>query len=340
MLLGAAHSAGKYTVPNGSGDQFLDGSTRIYDGALQVLKVYCTGSYLTDYPLQTVWSSTPTSCVELLQTDQFTTAFSQFDTFILTMFSFANGPTNWWHVDPTNARMAAEYNEVRAAVEHLRTTYAGQGKTFIIQNWEGDWAFMDSFAPDTYVNPHVVERYAAFLGTRQRAVRDGCAAAATDTRVLYAFEANRVLDARLFPHRRRILRDIAKRVQPDMISWSAYDGTIVQQGGWGADLAAWEAATVPVMRKCLRAIKAAFPGIPVYIGEFGFPEGVELPPGRDVGAMIQVVYDVALEEGVEVLIYWQVFDNEETSPGVPRGFYTVKPDGSVSVAGAKMTELA
>ena len=340
MLLGAAHSAGKYTVPGGSGEQFLDGSTRIYDGGLPVLKVYCTGSYLTDYPLQTSWSSSPTTCEELLQTDQYLTAFSQFDTIVITMFSFANGPTNWWHVDPTNARYQDEYDEIYDAVVHLRTQYAAEGKTFIIQNWEGDWAFMDSFSPDTWVDAHIVERFAAFLGTRQRAVRDAVRATPSTSKVLYAFEANRVLDSRIFPHRRRILRDIAKRVQPDVISWSAYDGTIVQQGGWGASLEAWEAATVPVMKKCLRAIKAAFPGVPVYIGEFGFPEGVELPPGRDVGAMIQVVYDVALAEGVTILLYWQVFDNEESSPGVPRGFFTVKPDGSTSVAGAKMTELA
>lgn len=44
-------------------------------------------------------------------------------------------------------------------------------------------------------------------------------------------------------------------------------------------------------------------------------------------------------EGIVDFIYWEWADNEETSPGVPRGFYTVKPDGTLSVAGTKLETL-
>lgn len=340
MRKGVAHSAGKYTYPVASGTQLADGSNAVYNTGLRGLKIYCASTYLTDYPLQTAWSSVPVNLTQLAQTTQMAAVLSKsWDQVTLTCFTFANGATNWWRVNPSSAAYAAEYTEIYNLAVHLLTTYNGTGRRFVLQNWEGDWAFMDSFTIETYVPRVYVDRYVAFLGTRQRAVADARKATASDCTVLCAFEANRVYDTIMKPHLRRVLSDIAPRVQPDVISWSAYDGTIVDQGSWGVDLAAWTAATTPVMTKCLRAIKRAFPGVPIQIGEFGFPEGVELPPGRDVGAMIQVVYDIAVAEGVTDFIYWQVFDNEETSPGVPRGFYTMKPDGTSSVAGTKLVAL-
>lgn len=341
MLIGSAHSGAKYTYPNGSGTYLLDGANAIYNTGMRLLKVYCTPDYATtNYQLQTAWSSTPTSMTELLQTTQFVSALGHgWNTVVITGFTFANGTSNWCRATPTAAKYVAEYTELRTAAEYLLATYNGTGMTFVFQNWEGDWAFMDSFSVDTHVDPEMVDRYVAFYGARQRAIADARKAVASDCTVLCALEVNRVLDARLYPHRRRILRDLAKRVRPDMISWSSYDGTIVDQGGWGADLAAWTAATTPVMTKCLRAIASAFPGVPIQIGEIGFPEGPEKPTGRDIGAMVEVCYNIALANGVKHFIYWQVFDNEEYSPGVPRGFYIIKPDGTTSAAGAKLISL-
>lgn len=340
MKVGVAHSAGKYTWPSGSGTQFGDGCSAIRNAGFRVLKVYCTKNYLTDYPLQTSWSSTPTSLKTLADTTQFVTELSKdWSTIVMTCFTFANGATNWWRVNPSAAAFEAEYAEMRELAEYLLETYSGSGKTFVLQNWEGDWAGMDSFEVETYVARPYIDRYAAFLGVRQRAIEDARKAVASDCRVLMAIEVNRVNDTRVKPHLRRILRDISQRVTPDVVSYSAYDSTIVDQGSWGATLSGWQTATVPMLTKCLQAIKQAWPGVPIQIGEFGFPEGPELPPGRDVGAMIQTVYDVCLAQGVETLIYWQVFGNDELSPGVLRGLYTVKPDGTPSVAGLKLASL-
>jgi hypothetical protein len=344
MLYGSAHTNGLYTVPTGSGTQFADGCNAIADLGLSVLKVYCTCDYLTNYPLEAAFSATPTSVTQLAQTTEFATqlARSEFPTVVLTVFTFANGSTNWWRVDPSNTRMAAEYAEIKALAVHLLTTYSGTGKRFIIQNWEGDWAFGDSFTPSVSIDRKMVDFYAAFLGTRQRAVEDARRETAhSGVTVLNAIELNRVVDAKAHGERRRILRDISKRVQPDVISYSAYDSTIVDQGGWGANQAAWEAATRPVFKSALRSIKAAFPGAILQIGEFGFPEH-EPPTDQDIAAMVQLVSDVAEEEGVEVFIYWQVFDNEVGGggPGTYRGFWLVEPDGSTSIAGAKMSALA
>ena len=175
MKYGAAHVQGLYNWPD-DGNQFANGCNAIWDLGLRTLKVYCTGAYLTNYPLQTAWSSTPTTCTELCQTTQFTTQLSKaWDTVIMTVFPFVNNPgtvTNWWRAECTNAKLLAEYTEIYNLTVHLLTTYNNSSKTFILQNWEGDWAFMDAFDADTFTDRKYVDYYAAFLQYRQRAVED------------------------------------------------------------------------------------------------------------------------------------------------------------------------
>lgn len=340
MKRGAAHVKGLYTVPNGSGTQLADGCDVVWNLGLRTVKLYLTPDYAADYPLQAAWSSSPATLAQLAATTQFATQIARgWSHVVLTCFTFANGATNWWRADPSAARMAAEYTELRALAEHLLTTYHGTGRTFVIQNWEGDWAFMDSTAVDTHVDAKFVGYYAAFLGTRQRAIEDARRAVASDCQVFHAVEVNRVLDSRTHAHRRRILSTIAQRVRPDWVSWSAYDATIVDQGGWGASHAAWTAATRPAIRKAFGAIAAAWPGVPVQIGEFGFPEN-EAPPTADLDAMIRVIDEEARAAGVKLILYWQVFDNE---PGTPpesyRGYFLRDNAGTLTTAGDTLQSL-
>lgn len=341
VRIGVAHTAGKYNYPGVAGAQFTEGCDAIWSAGFRVLKIYCTSGYVTtDYPRQT-WTGTPTSLKTLMQLPQYAAQLARgWSRIILTTFTFANNPsgiTNGWRTNPSSAYMAAEYAEIREAAEHLLSTYAGQ--TFVFQNWEGDWAFMDLFVADTYVERMQVDRYAAFLGTRQRAVADARAAIASTSTVLHAIEVNRVIDSRTFPHRRRILTDIAERVRPDVASWSAYDGGIDTPITYGTSLAAYLTYTVPLWVRGLRQIQLAWPGIPIQIGEIGIAEGALLPAGRDVAPMVTALANAAAAMGVTDFVYWLVFDNEESSPGVPAGYWTVKPDGSVSQAGGALALL-
>ena len=342
VRIGVAHTAGKYNVPGVAGAQFTEGCDAIWNAGFRVLKIYCTSGYATtDYPRQT-WTGTATSLKTLLQLPQYAAQLSRgWNRIILTTFTFANNPggniTNGWRSNPSSAYMAAEYAEMRAAAEYLLSTYANQ--TFVFQNWEGDWAFMDLFVADTYVERKQVDRYGAFLGTRQRAVADARAAVPSSSVVLNAIEVNKVIDSRTFPHRRRILTDIAERVRPDVASWSAYDGSIDTAIVFGADYATWAAFTLPLFARGLRQIQLAWPGIPIQVGECGFPEGTQLPPGRNVGPMVTAIANVAAAMGVTDFVYWEVFDNGESSPGVPAGYYTVLPNGTVSQAGAALALL-
>lgn len=323
-------------------NQVYDGAQKIWDLGLRTFKCYLTADYLTDYPKQTEWGTTPTNLTQLAQSKPILQAIARsWDTVMLTTFTFANGTTNWWRADPNNTKLQNEYDEIYNLVVHLMTTYNGSGKKFILQNWEGDWAFGDSFTVSTDINRKFVDYYAAFLGVRQRAVENARKVTSSDVVVLNCVEVNRVLDAELYSNRRRIVKDIAQRLQPDIVSYSAYDSTIVDQGSWGASQTAWETATRPAYSRAIDIIQRAFPGVPLMIGEFGFPEE-EAPPTNNIPQMIQLVHDVSLEKNSKYLIYWQVFDNEVGGggPGTYRGYWLIKPNGTISDSGSKIQSLA
>lgn len=338
MKKGCAHVRGLYTFPAGSGTQFTDGCNAIWDSGLRVLKIYLTKDYLADYPLQTSWSGVATNLTELASLSQYQAQLSrEWEVVVLTTFTFANGTTNWWRVDTSNAKLQAEYTEIYNLVTYLMTTYAGTNRTFVLQNWEGDWAFMDSFNPATPVPSEYVDRYAAFLAVRQKAVSDARrASTAVGVTVLNAIEVNRVLDSEV--NYRRIVNDIAPRVRPDLASYSAYDSTIVE-AGWGTDTADWIAKTEPLFRKALAKIRSVWPGVPVFIGEFGFPENeaTNEHPGNSVYNMTRKILEICEDEGVLYCIYWQVFDNEASVPYSYRGYWFVKPDGTATEAAGAMT---
>lgn len=358
MKTGLAFSGSNYTYPSGSGTQFTDGCNAIWAAGHRVLKIYCTGDYGADYPYQTSFHKsgvpyTPVSCADLLASDEYLAQLTRgWHTIIITMFPFATTTfslpvgqrvTNWWRVAMSTTTQAAHAAEMKAAGIYCLANGAS-GTIFIFQNWEGDWAFMDKFVSETYVDRWLVNHYSGFFGIRQRAINEARMQQQSSCTLLHCFEANKVLEARTKPHLRRILRDIAPFIQPDVVSWSHYDGSIDTPIGFGSSYAAWSAYHVPLMNKGWRQLELMFPGVPKLLGEFGFPEVQAAGIGRDIAPMIQDVYDAALAHAVRWFIYWQIFDNEYITPGVPasgdRGYGAIRRDGTVGVAGAKMTALA
>ena len=350
MKIGGAHVRGLYTYPAGSGTQFTDGADEIAALGFPAFKFYCTQAYATDYPLET-WSSAPTTCTQLLQTTEVAAqlARAEFTDYAITMFAFGNPNTNWWRDGgrADNPRLLVEYNEIYDAAVHLLTTYNNTGKTFVIQNWEGDWALVDGTPPgvplDTQTGQRNIDYCLAFHSARQRAVRDAMRVTAHyNVRVLYAVEVNRVLDVLDYPGRSRLLRDVLNRLEPDVVSYSAYDGTISVYG-YGSTQAEWEALTRTHFTRALRLIKQLCPKSLLQIGEYGFEEeriAIDRP-SYDAGEMAALVAQIAEEEGASWLYYWEVFDNEAdgTTPTGVKGYWLTRPDGTTSLAAAALQAL-
>jgi len=114
---------------------------------------------------------------------------------------------------------------------------------------------------------------------------------------------------------KRVLNDVVPLVQPDLVSYSAYDTTT----DWKGSQAEMAADIRVRMLNALKIIRRYAPNTPILVGEFGWPED-ELPVGYSLHTLFDAVYDVCSAFGVTHLAYWQIWDNEA------RGFQIQRPD--------------
>src|SRR5260370_26899327 len=92
-----------------------------------------------------------------------------FRTFVITAFSFANADQINRLATNTNAA-AAEEQEFYGLTKYLYATFAGSGKTFILKNWEGDWAGLKGFDPTADISPTMIYALTNWLVARQKGV--------------------------------------------------------------------------------------------------------------------------------------------------------------------------
>lgn len=291
-----------------------------YDGAVDPTK--------PDYPGQN-WDSPYTDLVGLAQDSGFVAVFSdpRFERFFIDVWSFATGIYNPWLNDITTAQLQAEYNEWYDLANYLLTSYPG--KEFVLQSGaESDWAILGNFDPTTPVPPYRIERYAALINVQHKAIVDATRDSNSTATIVHAIEVNRVLD----DYGVRMHRDVFPLIQVDAVSYTAYEAINTLD----ANQATAEGLIDQRLTKALRRIKKAMPGARVYVGEYAWPQD-ELwftGLGLNMGGLIQRVIDTADAEGCTDVVYWQIFDNEEQSPGVPRGFSLYDRNGSGTTPGA------
>jgi len=332
MWHGCTHTAGLYPDRSGSMDFFTYGANLVKGLGFRTLRFYMSTGYAgRDYINQT-WGSAPASLVALAQKTPIADALadSGFDRYIISTFAMGQ-PDMAWQRDPGMgpSDFAAEYQEVYDLVVHLLTTYPT--KEFIISNWEGDWQLAGGAGRiDTPISPGVLKQYKAYHAARKRGVYDACRTVSGSGKVWYTMECNRVLDDFNY----RMWTDVLTTVQPDMVSLTIYE---VTEQGWGSGQAAIEAAIQASLPEVVRRVRRAVgPRVPVIIGEFGWPQDEAAFNGTspNVGQLIQKVIDVGNTLGIQGAAWWQILDNEQQSPGVPRGFGLYNRNGSSTTVGA------
>lgn len=322
-----AHVAGKYF----NGASFLvSGADAIADAGGDSIKLYATPSYVASYPGQT-WGAAHTTLEELAQDAAYAAVFgdSRLVRFFLNTWTFANGVNNDWINDWSNAQDAAEENELYDFCVHLLSTYSN--KEFVIQNWEGDWALLGAFDTAAIANPERMQRMAQYLRARKRAIVRARADVASSSKLVFAVEVNRCLDR--FGGRVHKLLD---QVRPDAVSFSLYEciNTV------GVNQASWEANIDSRMTEAAFRIRRVLgDNVRLYIGEYGWPEAEAGFASLDLGAAMQRVADTGDTLGMTDAVFWQVYDNEEQSPGVPRGFYMYDETNTLSEQGTKLVTL-
>ncbi len=340
-LLGVAHVGPKYGARTLTGD--ADG---VADEGFHAIKIHMNPLYATEYPLET-WGSTPTTLLQLAQTTPFQTVFSdsRLTTFVINIWTFANGTNNPWinGVEPnsaigfpTQANLAAERAEVKALAVHLLQTYPG--KRFILQQSEADWALLgqaSEAARQFSIPAYRAHQAAAFFRERQGAIQEARRDVTSSSQVLHGLEVNLTLD----DNGPRFHRDVLPYCRPDVVGFSAYESIITSI--FSGVQATAEAEIDRRLRAAWQHVQAVAPGIQTYIGEFGWPENESwftslVSGGLSVSGIMNRVIDTVNALGMGQCIFWTYRDNEEQSPGVPRGFYVRKPDGNLSAQGSAL----
>lgn len=341
MKVGVAHVAGLYPT---SSSFVTDGATAIKNlgPKSKTIKLFFSSDYAARYPNQTGWG-TVNNLVDLAGSTPMATvlADARFTDVFLNIFPWWSGfasesLTNYWVNGVTTGGvtratyLANEKTAVQNLVAYLLTTYAGTGKTFHLQNWEGDWQLLNSFTPTNVVKPYWADRMRQVFNARYEGMQAARAASsAVGVTVKFGIEVNRALDPG-----RRVHRDILPLVPHDYVSWSAYegldDGSVLGSGSAAAACAAINAN----MRRFHDEIRK-YSNAPILVGEYGWPEAEINTTTYPPGVMIQQVLDTGDALGWTHALYWQIWDNEVG----PRGFYLRKPDGSLSLAGTKHVQL-
>ena len=323
--LGVAHIGGLYS--SSETDYLNEGAAAAHAIGARCIKVSL--SLDTDnpspklYPFHSQWPTVATLDA-LADTPYYRALFArEFDTFILTAFRPGRA-AGYWRESFSPEDEQAEEECFASLTRHLLRTSAQTRKTFIIQNWEGDWALRGSFDPATKPMPAATAAMIRWLAARQRGVaRARTEFAGGGPRVFHACEVNLVRQAQV-QGAPSVTTDVLPHVPVDLASYSAWDTK---------DSPAQFAEALAFIAKHKRRTEP-FGEHGVYVGEFGLPESEATP--QQVLERTTELLAVAQRFGCPYAVYWQLYCNEPTAKSRKvnvdyKGFWLVRPDGTRSL---------
>ena len=337
--LGATHYDGRYHLTEKP--YLIEGAEAIYRLGMRCAKFWLSATDLPGYGYHSDWDFTRgQSLAAMLAHPYFSEALAiQFSTVVLEVMPVTRTPKGYFEPDTDFSREEQEFHDIAA---HLLKTYAKRRVTFILQHWEGDWMLRGSTSrpwPGTLSTQAVDERcegFARWLAARQRGVeRARKAATAGRCRVYHAAEVNRVWDGvKGLP---TLTTHVLPRVAVDLVSWSSYDGM-------NSAVETWQG--VELIRKHMRA-SSAFGKPTIYIGEIGKPEQDTKP--EQIIDWWDRAMGVFLALDLPWILHWELYCNEPKKGDKAdyrprqaeelRGFWLVRPDGTLGHAARYLTRL-
>lgn len=316
--VGVAHIAGRYHFGDDDSDLLGEGADEILRLGARVFK-----GWLSDDPATVYRFGRPcppvTSLVDLVSTPAYRDLFDRpFSTYVFEVFQFGP-PRHYWLDRDDAALFAEETRQVEVLASHLLTTYAGTGKTFVFQNWEGDWAVRGHSDADRLPERRAYDGLVRWMDARQAGVdRARDAAGDCGARVLNALEVNMLAAA--LDGRPCVATEAVPRTACDLYAYSAWDTTLEpERFGAAIDLLGE-----------LAPHRGTVQGSNVFIGEVGCAE-VDHGSTR-AAAVVDAALDVALGRGCPWILYWQLYDDSCDGPDGCQGFWLVRRDGTRAAA--------
>ncbi|WP_309119133.1 hypothetical protein [Paenibacillus sp.] len=278
---------------DGTEDVLTEGTDVIADLGADAVKLWLTPNYKLDYYLNSSWP-TVWGLAELAATPYYEEAFAKFDVIALEAYEFHDSGD--WHYGVSSADRDAIQAEFYELAKYLLETYEGTGKTFILQNWEGDNQMK-------YGGPGYSTTAAQGMIDWINARQDGIIQARDEVgehgvRVMGAFEINRVSIVFGEP---RLLDVVVPYTYCDLYSYSNYEVYFD-----GEQLAA---NLDDIAAKAPDDARYGHGDKNVFVGEFGRAENWTTE--ADTVRAVHTNVDAALAWGVPYMFYWQLYSNED-----------------------------
>jgi hypothetical protein len=339
-ILGATHYDGHYHLTQ---KPFLiEGAEQIRGLGFDVAKFWLREDDLPGYGYNSDWSAALKTgrLVDVLRHPYYVETLEMpFRTVMLEVFPLVGNKQTFFAEKNDFADEEEQFHEVAS---HLLKTYGARDMVFILQHWEGDWMLRREEGGTWGEVPadEIKRRCDAFirwLAARQRGVERARAEApaATRCKVYHAAEVNRVWD--LEHGLPTLTTHVLPHVALDLVSWSAYDGLADETRTWHG---------IELIQKHMRP-SPTFGNKAVYIGEIGKPErGLSR---REIIDFWDRVMGVFLAMEIPWIVHWELYCNEPHDGSKQdrrprqaddmRGFWLIRPDGSLSHAGDYLAAL-
>lgn len=329
--LGFTHVGGKYHFTNGD---FLNEGARVLERlGTRTIKLWLSRPERS-YPYNHDWGEI-TEMVQLARTQPYREVFDRpFTTYYLEAFAAPAGSVSFRN-GLTTAERYKVTRQFYDLTRHLLVTYRGTGKTFVLQNWEGDWALRDAMDRTIDPKPQAIAGMIDWLNARQEGVdRARDEVGERGVSVFHAAEVNLVLPS-LRDSRPGVVTDVLPHTRVDLASYSNYESD--------DDPRAFRAALDFIAMNMPASDHVQ--GNRVVVGEFGAPAS---RIGLDaVKRRLSNSVEIGAAFGCRHLLYWQLFCNELHGDAVPpvksndevNGFWLVKPDGTKAWAWRYFEEL-
>lgn len=333
-VFGASHIAGWYNETDNP--YMLEGLDRYKDFGSSAIKTTLSaenGKMFSAYPFNHSWPNFQT-LKEIAQHQYIDSLFSRNHIKTHTFWTTTRNKGDWKKgPDFDHQSFLNEEQQFYDLTKHLLVTYGSMNKTFVYQNWEGDWMLRGqgvlwetnpSLIPDDV--EWDIEGMARMFRARQRGTeRARNEHSSATAKVFNGIEFNKlwwkdgqVRKTMMDSNIPSIIGNVVPATRLDLTSWSAYDG------GWTNN----ENPEGHAMYKGLQIARYftsetgdLHANFPVQIGEFAINEN---PPynGNNTKTKIETRYGryigVALSLGIPNFYLWNLYCSGQQ--GAPEGF--------------------
>ncbi|HEX6864440.1 MAG TPA: hypothetical protein VF414_16545, partial [Thermoanaerobaculia bacterium] len=296
---------------------------RLLELGTRVIKVWFQLDASRAYPFNSDWGPPAADLAELARKPYYRRLFEKpFSTYILVVPSASPTGSSQWLDGMTPEEADAEREHVYRLARHLLATYAGSGKTFVLQNWEGDHLLRQGLAgadPDPVRLQGMIDWWNARQDGVEQARRE---VGLREVMVAHAAEVN--LLAQAMEGKVTATNDVVPFTRADLYSYSSWDV--------GFDRRRLTQALEHLQSKAPDS--ELFGERNIYLGELGAVAD-QVGEGVNLRKRIQGLADAELGWGVRWAVFWQLYCNEpkheyEGRPRISdmRGFWLIRPDGS------------